>query len=311
MKVAVLDDYQGVALTFADWSAIRGRATVDIFNDHLSDSHALVQRLRPYDVVCVMRERTPLSRAIIARLPNLKLIASTGARNAAIDLNAATEHRVQVLYTRSTTSAAVELTWALILGVSRHILSENASLCAGGWQRRIGEDLADATLGVVGLGRIGTQVARIAGAFGMRVIAWSQNLSASKAAEAGVRLVSKEVLFQEADVVTVHLVLSDRTAGLIGTRELTSMKSSARLINTSRGAIVDESALIQALASGQIAGAAIDVYDIEPLPQNHPFRGLDGLLATPHIGYVSRRAYEQYYRDTVANIAAWIDGQKI
>lgn len=306
-SVAVLDDYQGVALELADWSPVLSRARVDVYNDHLADPDAVVERLAPYDVLCVMRERTPLRRDIIERLPRLKLIASTGPRNASIDNAAAKERGISVLHTSYTSTPTIELTWALILAGARHVISESASLRAGGWQRSVGEDMARKTLGVIGLGNIGSQVAKVGLAFGMQVIAWSQNLTAEAAAAAGARLVPKEELLRTADVVSIHLVLSGRTTGLIGAAELALMKPSARLVNTSRGPIVVEAALIDALANHRIAGAALDVFDTEPLPAQHPYRRLDNLLATPHIGYVSRGLYERFYRDSVANIAAWLD----
>jgi phosphoglycerate dehydrogenase-like enzyme len=309
VSIAVLDDYQGVALSLADWSAVTARARVVVFNDHLTDPDAIVQRLLPFDVVCVMRERTPLRRAMIERLPNLKLIASTAIRNASIDAAAAAERGIAVAHTSYSSSPTVELTWALILAGARHLISENASLRSGGWQRSVGDDLADKTLGILGLGNIGSQVAKVALAFGMKVIAWSQNLTAPAAAAAGARLVSKEELLRESDFLSIHLVLSARTTGLIGATELALMKPTARLINTSRGPIVVEAALIGALAKRQIAGAAIDVFDTEPLPPQHPYRHIDHLLATPHIGYVSRDLYSRFYRDTVSNIAAWLDAR--
>jgi len=228
-------------------------------------------------------------------------------RNASIDADAAAERGIAIVHTSYTSSPTVELTWALILAGARHIVSENASLRAGGWQRSVGDDLAGKTLGIVGLGNIGAQVAKVGLAFGMQLIAWSQNLTREVAAAAGARLVSKQELLGEADVVSIHLVLSGRTRGLIGAAELQLMKPTARLVNTSRGPIIVESALIEALASGRIAGAAIDVFDVEPLPPDHPFRRLERVLATPHIGYVSRGLYERFYRDTVANIVAWLD----
>jgi phosphoglycerate dehydrogenase-like enzyme len=309
VRIAVLDDYQGVALTLADWSAVTARANVVVFNDHLTGADAIVERLLPFDVVCVMRERTPLSRDIIERLPTLKLIASTAKRNASIDAAAAAERGIAVVHTSYTSTPTVELTWALILAGARHIVSENASLRAGGWQRCVGDDLADKTLGILGLGSIGSQVAKVALAFGMNVIAWSQNLTLQAAAAAGARLVSKEELLREADVVSIHLVLSKRTAGLIGAAELALMKPTARLVNTSRGPIVVERALIDALTRRQIAGAAVDVFDTEPLPPDHPYRSIEQVLATPHIGYVSRGLYERFYRDTVANILTWMDAR--
>jgi phosphoglycerate dehydrogenase-like enzyme len=309
-KIAVLDDYQSVALKMADWSAVTARAHVDVFSDHLADADLLAERLLPYDVICVMRERTPLRAALIERLPNLKLIASTGPRNASIDLKAAAARGISVVHTGYFGSPTVELAWALILAGARHIVAEAAAVRSGGWQHSIGDDLSGKALGIIGLGNLGSQVAKIGLAFGMSVIAWSQNLTAEKCAAAGATLVSKEELLRQADIVSVHLVLSERTRGLIGAGELALMKRSARLVNTSRGPIVVEAALIAALKAGQIAGAAIDVYDVEPLPVDHPYRNLDNLLATPHIGYVSRGLYERFYRDTVSNIIAWLDAKK-
>jgi phosphoglycerate dehydrogenase-like enzyme len=308
-KIAVLDDYQGVALKMADWSAVLARADLDVFSDHLDGADAVAERLLPYDIVCVMRERTPLRAETIERLPNLKLIASTGPRNASIDLKAAAARAIAVAHTGYFGSPTLELTWALILASARHIVAEAAAVRSGGWQHSIGDDLAGKTLGIIGLGNLGSQVAKIGLAFGMRVLAWSQNLTAEKAGAVGAALVSKEELLRQADIVSVHLVLSDRTRALIGERELALMKPSARLVNTSRGPIVVEAALIAALQAGQIAGAAIDVYDVEPLPLNHPYRKIDNLLATPHIGYVSRSLYERFYRDTVSNILAWLDAR--
>jgi len=308
-KIAVLDDYQGVAFKMADWSKVTARAQVDVFNDHLADAEAVAKRLYPYDIVCVMRERTPLGAALIERLPNLKLIASTGPRNAAIDLTAAAARGIEVVHTGYFGSPTVELTWALILASARHIVAEAAAVRSGGWQHSIGDDLSGKTLGIIGLGNLGSKVAKIGLAFGMQVVAWSQNLTAEKAAAAGAALVSKEELLRRSDVVSLHLVLSERSRGLIGAGELSLMKPTARLVNTSRGPIVVESALIAALQAGRIAGAAIDVYDAEPLPANHPCRNIDNLLATPHIGYVSRGLYERFYRDTVSNILAWLDAR--
>ena len=307
MKIAVLDDYQGLALKLADWTALARRAHIDVFRDHIADADALVVRLLPYDIVCVMRERTPLRREIIERLPNLKLIASTAPRNAAIDMQAAADRGVTVLHTGYFTSPTVELTWALILASARHIASEAAAVREGGWQQCLGDDMAHRTLGIIGLGSIGSKVAKVGLAFGMSIIAWSQNLTAERAAAAGATLVSKEELLRQADVVSIHLVLSERTRGLIGASELALMKPSARLVNTSRGPIVEEAALIEALGSRRIAGAAIDTYDTEPLPLDHPYRKITNLLATPHIGYVSRGLYERFYCDTVSNILAWLD----
>jgi phosphoglycerate dehydrogenase-like enzyme len=307
MKIAILDDYQGVALELADWSRLAERASIEVFRDHLADADAVVARLLPFDVVCVMRERTPLPRAILERLPNLRLIASTGRRNASIDLAAAEERGIEVVNSGYDSSSTVELTWALILASARHIALESSRLRAGGWQHTLGDGLRGKTLAILGLGSIGSQVARIGAAFGMEVVAWSQNLTAEKAQASGARWVAKEALFSSADVLSIHLVLSGRTRGLVGTAELAAMKPTARLVNTSRGPIVDEAALLAALRERRIAGAAIDVFDVEPLPPDHPFRTLDNVLATPHIGYVSRELYRTFYKDTVDNVSRWLE----
>ena len=305
-RVAILDDYQNVALSMADWSVLDDQATVTVFNDHLSETDAVVARLEPFDIVCVMRERTPMTRAVISRLPKLRLIASTALRNASIDQETATERGIEIVHTRYSSSPTIELTWALILASVRNLVAENSSLRSGGWQRFIGDDLAGRTLGVLGLGNIGGAVAKIGKAFGMEVIAWSQNLTAERAAEVGANRVSREELFAQADILTIHLVLSRRTRGLVGSKELSLMKPTARLVNTSRGQIVVEADLIAALNAGRIAGAALDVFDQEPLPADHPYRSLPSLLATPHIGYVSRALYANFYQDTVENIRQWL-----
>jgi phosphoglycerate dehydrogenase-like enzyme len=306
-RIAVLDDYQGVALTLADWSDVQRRARVDVFRDHVAAADAVVERLQPYDVVCVMRERTPLSRNIIERLPRLQMISSTGRRNASIDAAAAAERGVTIMFTGYSSSPTIEYTWALILASVRHIATENASLRNGGWQLALGGDIAGKTLGIIGLGNVGSQVAKIGRAFGMQVVAWSQNLTAPVAEAAGAKLVSKQELLRVSDIVSIHLVLSPRTTGLIGDAELALMKPTAHLVNTSRGPIVEEGALLRALAARRIAAAAIDVYDREPLPLDHPYRTADHLLATPHCGYVSRGLYERFYADTVANVTEWLN----
>jgi phosphoglycerate dehydrogenase-like enzyme len=305
-KIAVLDDYQNVALQSADWSVLRDRADITVFQDHLADPDAVIERLLPFDVVCVMRERTPLPRNVIERLPNLKLIASTGSGNASIDL-AAADHGIPVVHTGYKADPTIEFTWALILASARHIVTESDSVRSGGWQQTVGTDLRGKTLGVLGLGRIGSQVASIGSAFGMNLIAWSRNLTPEAAKAAGAILVSKDQLFERADILTIHLVLSSRTRGLVGAAELERMKPTARLVNASRGPIVDENALISVLKNKQIAGAAIDVFEIEPLPASHPFRTLDNVLATPHIGYVSHGLYKTFYEDTVSSIRKWLD----
>jgi phosphoglycerate dehydrogenase-like enzyme len=311
LAVGILDDYPGVALKFADWSGLSDRVSIRVFNDHLADADAVVARLLPFDIICVMRERTPLTRAILERLPRLKLIASTGLGNTSIDRSAAAERGVSIMNTGYNSRPTIEMTWALILASARHITAENASIRAGGWQTSVGDDMAGKTLGVIGLGDIGSQVAKVGLAFGMEVVAWSQNLTAMAAAAVGVRLVSKEDLLRQADVISIHMVLSRRTIGLIGAREFALMKPSARLINTSRGPIVVEADLLHALSTHQIAGAALDVFDAEPLPLDHPYRRAENLLATPHIGYGSTNLYSRFYQDTVDNIRTWLTDYEI
>jgi phosphoglycerate dehydrogenase-like enzyme len=310
INVAVLDDYQGVALSVVDWSKVSERANITVFSDHLTDEDAVAERLAPFDIVCVMRERTPMPASLLKRLPRLKLIASTGSRNASIDMATAAERGITVTHSGYTSTPTIELTWALILASARHIPFEAASVRGGGWQCSLGDDMAGKTLGIIGLGNVGSGVAKVGLAFGMKVIAWSENLTSSAATAAAARLVSKEDLLRTADVVSIHMVLSSRTVGLIGAAELALMRPSARLVNTSRGPLVVEAALLDALASRRIAGAAIDVYDVEPLPENHPYRRAENLLATPHIGYVSRGLYERFYRDSVNNISTWLDERK-
>lgn len=309
-KVAILDDYQNAALGLADWSRVTDRAELTAFTDHLSDPADVVSRLSDFDAVCVMRERTPLPRSIIEQLPRLKLIASTGPGNASIDLAAADEHGITVTNTRYTATPTVELTWALIMAAARNVAGEAASVRAGGWQTTVGQELHGRNLGILGLGGIGSQIARIGAAFGMQVLAWSQHLTPQQAEAQGAVWVPKEALFAESDTLTIHLVLSERTRNLVGPAELAGMKPTAWLVNTSRGAIVDESALVEALTSGAIAGAALDVFDTEPLPAGHPFRTLPNVLATPHIGYVAHDLYRTFYRDAAAAIAAWLDSEE-
>lgn len=307
VRVAVLDDYQRVALTMADWSPVTARADVTVFSDHVADADELVARLAPFDVVFVMRERTPLPRSVIERLPRLRMIASTGPVNASIDSDAVAEAGIHVGTTGGSVASTIELTWALILGASRHLVDERRSVAEGGWQTTVGRELDGRVLGVLGLGRIGTRVARIGAAFGMDVVAWSANLTEEAAAEAGARYLPRDEFFATADVVSVHLKLSERSRGLVGGAELSAMKPTALLVNTSRGPIVDEPALIEALRSGAIAGAALDVFDTEPLPADHPLRTLPNVLATPHLGYVADRPYGIFFRDAVAAIASWLD----
>ena len=309
MKIAILDDYQNVALEMADWTDLKRRAEITVFNDHISDFDALVGRLEPFDVICVMRERTPIRRELIARLPSLKLVASTGPGNAAIDVAAAEERGIRVVGTGYRSTPTIEMTWALILASVRNVVSESNSVRGGGWQVGVGEELEGKTLGVMGLGRVGGAVARIGAAFGMKLVAWSQNMTAQAAEAVGAKLVSKDKLFEQSDLLTIHLVLSNRTRGLVGARELGLMKRTARLINTSRGPIIDESALIDVLKRRKIASAVLDVFDQEPLPADHPFRSLDNVLVTPHVAYVAKDLYRTFYGDTVKNIGDWLDAR--
>jgi phosphoglycerate dehydrogenase-like enzyme len=309
MKVAILDDYQNVALTMADWSRVESKAEVTVFTDHVSDPDAVVARLQPFDVLCVMRERTPLPRQILERLPRLKMIASTGPGNASIDQQAVRERNIHLTNTGYRSTPTIELTWALILAVMRNLVGEASSVRAGGWQTSVGQELSGKVLGVLGLGRIGSEIARIGAAFGMDIIAWSQNLTPERAQVAGATPVSKEELFARSDVLSIHLVLSERTRGLVGGAEIAAMKPTAWLVNTSRGPIVDEEALISALRSQSIAGAALDVFDTEPLPAGHALRTLPNVLATPHIGYVAEDLYRTFYGDAAASIEKWLDTQ--
>lgn len=306
VRIAVLDDYQGVALTMADWSPLANRAEVVVFRGHLDDTDALIARLEPFEVLCVMRERTPLPRSVLERLPNLRLVVSTGNRNASIDGRAAQELGVEVMFTGYFSTPTIEFTWALILASARAIVDEANAVRAGGWQRSIGVGLKGKTIGLLGLGNVGREVARIGLAFGMDVLAWSQNLTRDQAEGLGARYVERDELFTRSDFLSVHVVLSERTRGLVDSRSLSLMKPTAHLINTSRGPIVDAAALLEALRMKRIAGAAVDVFDIEPLPSDHPFRSAPNLLVTPHIGYVSDDLYRTFFEDTVRNIGDWL-----
>ncbi|MGY1690319.1 D-2-hydroxyacid dehydrogenase family protein [Geodermatophilus sp. SYSU D01105] len=310
-RVAVLDDYQSVAAEFADWSRVPGPLDVVAFADHLDDEDALVERLAPFDVLVAMRERTPFPRSLLERLPALRLLVTTGARNAAIDLTAARDRGITVCGTGSHAPGTAELTWALLLAVARHVPAEDAALRAGRWQTTVGTDLAGARLGVVGLGRLGTRVARIGQAFEMDVVAWSPHLTDDRAAAAGVRRVERDELFATADIVTVHLVLGEGTRGIVGRAELGRMRPTAILVNTSRGPVVDEAALVEALSDGRIAGAGLDVYDREPLPADSPLRSAPRTVLTPHLGYVTRRGYEVFYREVVEDVAAFLAGSPV
>jgi phosphoglycerate dehydrogenase-like enzyme len=310
MKIVVLDDYQHVARSFAGFERLPDDVTIEVLHEHIDDPDALVTALHGAEVVVAMRERTPFRAAEFARLPHLRLLVTTGMLNAAIDLAAASARGVVVCGTAmaggsAKSSNTAELTWALILAVQRNVVEEDRALRAGRWQTTIGTDLAGSTLGVLGLGRLGSQVARIALAFDMRVIAWSENLTAERAAAAGADFVRKDELFARADVLTIHQKLSDRTTGLVGAAELAAMKPSAVLINTSRGPIVDEDALVAALHAGTIAGAGLDVYGREPLPASHPLLAAPHTVLLPHLGYVTRAGYATMYEQIVDDIVAW------
>jgi phosphoglycerate dehydrogenase-like enzyme len=309
MRVAILDDYQRVALAMADWQSLHPQAEMQAFADHLDDLDAVARRLHTFECVVAMRERTPFPRALFEKLPNLRLLVTSGTRNAAIDLAAASERKVQVCGTDMLPYPTAELTWGLILALFRHIPQEDRATRAGRWQTTLGIGLKGKTLGLLGLGRLGGQVARVGLAFGMEVIAWSQNLTAERAAEAGAALVSKDELFQRADIVSVHLVLSPRSRGLVGAAELQRMKKTAFLVNTSRGPIVDEAALLASLRERRIAGAGLDVFEPEPLPKGHPVLALDNVVITPHLGYVTEEGYRIAYGHAVENIRAFLEGK--
>jgi phosphoglycerate dehydrogenase-like enzyme len=310
LRIAILDDYQHVALDYTDWTAVPD-AEVVVYHDHLDGDDEVVERLGGFDVVVAMRERTPFTRARLARLPDLRLLVTTGMGNAAIDMAAAREQGVVVSGTGGLLTPTAELTWGLILALARHIPAEDRDVREGGWQHTVGTDLAGATLGVVGLGNLGAAVARVGLAFGMHVVAWSQNLTDERAAEVGVDRVDKAELFRLADFVTIHLVLSDRSRGLVGRAELESMKPTAYLVNTSRGPIVDEAALLDVLGSETIAGAGLDVFDREPLPADHPLRTMPNVVATPHLGYVTDGTYRRFYTDIVEDVVAFARGAPV
>ena len=309
VKVAILDDYQNCALSMADWSVLPANVEITVFTDNEPDLGRLIERLMPFQVVCAMRERTRFDRELIEKLPNLKLIATTGSWNAAIDMKACEELGIVVAGAVAAPNSTPELTWGVILALLRQIPAEVNSVRSGGWQVAVGGDLHGRTLALMGLGNIGSAMARIGTAFGMKIIAWSQNLTEEKAVAAGARLVDMDTLFREGDFVCIHTVLSTRTRGLVTARELGLMKKTAYLINTSRGPIIDEAALIDVLSSKAIAGAALDAYVPEPLPADHPFRTLPNVIATPHIGYVTEDTYRIFYGETVENIAAFLAGK--
>ncbi|MBX8573484.1 D-2-hydroxyacid dehydrogenase family protein [Pseudomonas cichorii] len=310
-SIAVIDDWQDVARDVVDWSVLAPIGEVSFLHDFPADTATMAQRLQGFEIICVMRERTLFDEALLSQLPRLKLLVTGGMRNAAIDIKAAKRLGIEVCGTESYKHAAPELTWALIMGVTRNLVAEANSLRDGKWQVGLGSDLHGKTLGILGLGSIGKWIARYGQAFGMNVIAWSQNLTAEAAAESSVTYVSKQELFEQADVLSVHLVLSDRSRGLVNTQALSWMKPTAYIVNSSRGPIIDEAALIATLQQRRIAGAALDVFDIEPLPAEHPFRTLDNVLATPHIGYVTENNYRTFFSQMIEDIQAWHAGSPI
>jgi D-3-phosphoglycerate dehydrogenase len=312
VKVAVLDDYQRVALDYADWSQLGDEVTVDVFDRNLATEDEAAAALQDYDILCLMRERMPLPASLISRLPNLKLVIVSGARVRTIDMDATVARGITVCHTFAGESqhATPEIAWGLILSVARNIPDEHARVRAGKWQETVGETLGGKTLGLLGLGKLGGRMAPIAKAFGMNVVAWSQNLTAERAAEVGVSLVEKDELFRQSDIISIHLVLGDRSRGLVGAREMGLMKPRAMLINTSRGPIVDEAAMIAALGEGRIR-AGLDVFEQEPLPVDHPLRKVPNAVTTPHLGYVTEGAYRGFYRDMVEDIIAWRAGSPV
>jgi phosphoglycerate dehydrogenase-like enzyme len=306
-----LDDYQDVALTLADWSPVRSKYTVEAIREHIADQSELIARLRDSEVVVAMRERTPFPADVLKQLPALRLLVTTGPRNASIDVDAAKAQGITVCGTTGTGTAMPEITLGMIIALTRNFAQEDAAVRAGEWQHTIGPGLAGSTLGVIGLGRLGIPVAQLAQAFQMSVLAWSPNLTQDRAERYGVRAVDKRTLFAESDVLTIHMPLSSRTRGLIGAEDFALMKPTAYLINTSRGPIVDEAALVEALRAGRIAGAGLDVYDVEPLAADHPLRSLPNTLLLPHIGYVTTDNYRIWYGQVVEDIVAWSNGSPV
>jgi phosphoglycerate dehydrogenase-like enzyme len=310
VSVAILDDFQDVTRTLADWDRLRPGADVTIFNRHF-EGEELVRRIAPFEVLVLTRERTPLRRALIERLPNLKLVVTAGSRNLGIDMAACKERGILVCGTESGSSPTAELAWGLLLALARRIVDEDRALRDGRWQTTVGFGLKDKVLGIVGLGKLGSQMAKIGQAFGMRTIAWSQNLTDDKAQAQGCTRVEKLVLFREADVVTIHLLSTERTRGIIGRAEFAAMKPTAIFINTARAAIVDQDALLDALMSRKIAGAGLDVYDREPLPADAPILRAPNTVLTPHLGYVTRDTYSVYFPQALEDIEAWLSGHPI
>jgi phosphoglycerate dehydrogenase-like enzyme len=312
LRCAILDDYLNLTLTMADWSGVGDRVDITTFNQPFASAEAAASALKDFEIICAMRERTPFPRALFAALPGLKLLITSGMRNAAIDLEAAKEHQVVVCGTQFGRDPTAPLTMGLILELTRNIGRENARMHAGEpLQKFIGIEIEGRTLGVLGLGKLGAKVSGLAKAFGMNVIAWSPNLTAERCKEVGVDYVTKEQLFATADIITVHLVLGPRSRGLVGAADLARMKPTSYLVNTARGPIVDEAALLETLRERKIAGAAIDVFSVEPLPVDHPFRKLDNIVLTPHLGYVTEEGFRNHYGQMVEGIDAWFKGEPI
>ena len=311
MKFAILDDYQGVAEQMADWSQLPPGTEIQTFREHEADEDQLVERLKDFQVIMGMRERTAFPRSVLSRLPELRLLITTGGRNASFDIAAATELGIVVCGTRGQGEGPTELTWGIIIGLLRKIHQEDKLTREGHWQTSVGVSLKGKTLGLLGLGHIGSLVARVGNAFDMNVIAWSQNLTAERAAECQATLVDKDSLFRDSDVMSVHLQLSDRSRGLVGAREIGLMKPTSYLVNISRGPIVDEAALVDALEKGAIAGAGLDVFDVEPLPRDHPFLRLDNTLIIPHLGYVTDVGYQAFFGGVLEDIRAYSSGEPV
>lgn len=310
-RLGILDDYQGVTLSMGPWDRLPGSLSIETFRDTVTDREALVQRLLPFDALLIMRERTPFPRGLIERLPNLRLLITTGARNRAVDLDACAERGITVCGTPGFGNPTVDLTWGLILSLMRRIPEQERALREGRWQVALGNALEGRTLGVMGLGNLGSRVAKVGAAFGMQVIAWSQNLTGEKAAAAGARRVDKPTLLREADVLTLHLILSDRSRGIVGAADLAQMKPGAVLVNTSRGPLVDQDALIAALKEGRLAGAGLDVFDQEPLPPDHPILSAPNTVLTPHLGYVTEENYRTYFAGAVEAVLGYLDGRPV
>ena len=311
MRVAILDDYLNVALELGDWRSLHGKAELFVFDKPFASQDEAAERLAKFEIIVGMRERTAFSSNLLKRLPNLKLLITTGMRNRSFDMEAATEQGITICGTDSAGQPTAELTWAILLGLACQIPAHDRGMKSGQWQTKLNGNVGGKTLGVVGLGKLGSAVARVGLAFGMKVIAWSQNLTDERAAEVGAIRVDKKTLLSQSDYISIHLILSDRSRGLIGAKELKQMKPSAYLINTSRGPIVDEDALLEALQSHKIAGAGIDVYSEEPLPIGSPFRTLDNVLLTPHMGYVATNNISRMYSDAAEDIAAFLDGNPV